>query len=299
MLTKNKDKKYSYMIKNIIAKGNFRLIINLNDIRKHSPQLWHNFLVNPIEHIPPFEEALNDFIRQNNLISDITKAIKNEVLYIGISGSFGSRRMDPKNLHSYHITSLVCVEGIVIKVSLVKPKVRFTVQYCETASENKYKWKIQNFRDSTCFNDVPNSLTYMTENEEGKPVTTEYGLSSYEDHQVVSIQDMPERSQTGVIPRSVECILSRDLVDSCKCGDRVQMIGVYRTLAGKISGVTRGEFRTVLIVNHVKQISEKNISMTTDEVKLIKKIAKKKNESYLLPLLIPSMAIMKSKKASY
>jgi DNA replication licensing factor MCM3 len=61
-------------------------------------------------------------------------------------------------------------------------------------------------------------------------LTTEFGLSTYRGSQTVSIQEMPERAPAGQMPRPVDVIFDYDLADKVKPGDRVQIVGVYRSL---------------------------------------------------------------------
>lgn len=163
------------------------------------------------------------------------------------------------------------MEGIVTKLSLVRPKVVRSVHYCPATKkviERKYA-------DLTSMDATPTSSVYPKQDEDGNLLETEFGLSVYKDHQTLYIQEMPEKAPPGQLPRSVHVICDDDLVDRVKPGDRVQVVGNYRCLPGKQGGYTSGVFRTVLIANNISQLNkEANLAITRDEITKCKKLAK-------------------------
>lgn len=75
------------------------------------------------------------------------------------------------------------------RCSLVRPKVVQSVHYC---AETK-KFSRQEYTDATSFTSVVRSSPfYPRKDDDGNPLTTEFGLCTYKDHQTVSIQEMPE-----------------------------------------------------------------------------------------------------------
>ncbi len=103
-------------------------------------------------------------------------------------------------------------------------------------------------------------------------------VAIYQDHQTISIQEMPERTPAGLLPCSVDVMMDDDLVDRCKPGDRVQIVGVYRALPNRSGGSSSGMFRSVLIANHINQIGKDHVApskLTEKDIKEIKKLSKR------------------------
>ena len=133
-----------------------------------------------------------------------------------------------------HINTMVSIEGIVTRCSLVRPKMLKSVHYCPETHE----FHAREYRDATTSTgNLPptTSLTPQTD-DDGHPLQTEYGFCTFSDHQRISIQEMPERAPPGQLPRSIDVILDDDLVDKCKPGDRIQLVGVFRSLGGGGAG---------------------------------------------------------------
>lgn len=81
------------------------------------------------------------------------------------------------------------------------------------------------------------------QDENGNLLVTEYGLCKYKDHQTLSMQEVPEKSAPGQLPRTIDVVVEDDLVDACKPGDRVAIVGIYKALPGKNKGSVNGVFR--------------------------------------------------------
>lgn len=79
--------------------------------------------------------------------------------------------------------------------------------------------------------------TFPTTDAAGNPMTPDYGYMDYEDTQKLVIQELPERAPPGQLPRSITVVLDGPLVDSVKPGDRVEVTGVYKTVAGEKSSM--------------------------------------------------------------
>ncbi|CAF3979333.1 unnamed protein product [Rotaria sp. Silwood2] len=261
---------YQDKLKMLIANDDSRLIVNINDLRRKNPRRTKALQENAYEEIMCFQRALRELISA----TDAIYAKQFEEFFIGLEGSFGGFHLSPRTINSSYIGKIVCVEGIVNKCSLIRPKVTRSVHFCPTTK----KFMERRYADMTSLEAFPTSSVYPTKDEDGNLLETEYGLSSYKDHQTFVIQEIPEKAPTGQLPRSIDVIADADLVDQCKPGDRVQVVGVYRCLPGKKNGFTNVSFRTVLIANNIRLMSkEMEPKVSINDLKKIRSFSRQRN----------------------
>ncbi|KAG8178125.1 hypothetical protein JTE90_020830 [Oedothorax gibbosus] len=261
---------YSQAVKDMIERKERRLVVNVNDLRKKNPIRCSSLLTASFEELVAFQRALKEFVSAAD--PEYTKNV--EELFVAMEGSFGAKHVTPRTLVSSYLGNVVCVEGIVTKCSIVRPKIVRSVHYCPATTKTMER----RYTDLTTYDAYPSSSVYPTKDEDGNLLETEYGLSVYKNHQTFSIQEMPEKAPAGQLPRTVDIIADNDLVDTCKPGDRVQIVGMYRCLPSKKMGYTSGTFRTILIANNIKLLSkEVSPQISVDDVKKCKKFSKQKN----------------------
>ncbi|RHZ61898.1 hypothetical protein Glove_345g64 [Diversispora epigaea] len=275
---------YKAEILGLLENEEKRLIINLNDLRNYHAENSENLLDYPNEWIPAFEKALKEIAI---IIHDPTKHnLEDENLYVGFSGNF-RYHVNPGTLRSFHLGKLISIEGIVSRCSLVRLKLAKSVHYCEKTSVFYFK----EYQDSTTIgNYVPTPPGYPTEDENGNPLTTEFGYSVYRDHQTICLQEIPEKAHAGQLLRSVDIILDDDLVDKVKPGDRIQLAGCYRAIGRPTQGSsTSATFRTVIVATNITVLSGDvgRKVITDDDLKSIKEVAKRPD---IFELLSKSLA---------
>ncbi|KAG8094469.1 hypothetical protein GUJ93_ZPchr0012g20337 [Zizania palustris] len=267
---------YMQAVRDMVQNKRYRLIIGMDDLRNHSLDLARRVIRSPGEYMQPASDAVTEVAR--NLDPKFLK--ERQRVLVGFSGPFGFHRVTPRDLMSSFLGSMVCVEGIVTKCSLVRPKVVKSVHYCPATGGTLSR----EYRDITSFVGLPTGSVYPTRDENGNLLVTEYGLCEYKDHQTLSMQEVPENSAPGQLPRTVDIVVEDDLVDSCKPGDRVSIVGVYKALPGKSTGSVSGVFRTVLIANNMSLMNkEANAPVyTREDLKRMKEISKRKDTFELL-----------------
>ncbi|MCJ1260962.1 MCM DNA helicase complex subunit [Lobaria immixta] len=268
----------------MLNRGNRRLSVSLDEVRAHNRELAEGLLQSPFDYSQAFDQAL-----KNTVVAIPNRPAKEAgedvMYYCAFVGSFGEFACNPRTLSSTHLNRMVSLEGIVTKCSLVRPKVVKSVHY----NGKKNIFQFREYRDQTMTaNGAASTSVYPQEDEDGNPLITEYGYCTYRDHQTISIQEMPERAPAGQLPRGVDVIMDDDLVDRVKPGDRIQLVGIYRSLGNRNAGSGSATFRTLILANNVIALSSKSgggiaqTTITDTDIREINKISKKKNVFELL-----------------
>ncbi|VAH20312.1 unnamed protein product [Triticum turgidum subsp. durum] len=267
---------YMQAVRDMVQSKRHRLTIGMDDLRNHNLDLARRVIRSPGEFMQPASDAVTEVAR--NLDPKFLK--EGERVLVGFTGPFGFHRVTPRDLMSSFIGTMVCVEGIVTKCSLVRPKVVKSVHYCPATMA----FMSREYRDITSFVGLPTGSVYPTRDENGNLLVTEYGMCQYKDHQTLSMQEVPENAAPGQLPRTVDVIVEDDLVDCCKPGDRVSIVGLYKALPGKSKGSVSGVFRTVLIANNVSLLNkEANAPVyTREDLKRMKEISRRNDTFDLL-----------------
>ena len=268
----------------MLNRGLRRLTVSIDEIRTHSREMADGLLNQPFDYSQAFDRALKDIV--NTLGNRPAHETAEETMYYcAYVGSFGEYACNPRTLSSQYLNHMVSLEGIVTKVSLVRPKVVKSVHW----NERKNKFHFREYQDQTMTaNGAASSSVYPTVDDEGNPLITEYGFCTYRDHQTISIQEMPERAPAGQLPRGVDVIMDDDMVDRVKPGDRIQLVGIFRSLGSRNAGQGSSTFKTLILANNVILLSSKSgggiaqAAITDTDIRNINKISKQKRVFDLL-----------------
>jgi DNA replication licensing factor MCM3 len=220
-------------ISEMVNRGQKRLTLNIDNLREYNENLAKMLITNSTKVLPIFENHLQDLtkgfdedFKGNQKIQ--TGQDRNTKYKINFEGTFGRNMVSPRGLTAELTNQYVCVQGITTRISIVRPKLLRSVHYCDETKQGSVKEYTDQF--ATSKNNVDGNFVgkggqFMTDtvpnkDMHGNPLSFEYGLSHFKDVQYVLIQEPPERTPVGQLPRSIDVVLEEDLVDKVKPGDR-------------------------------------------------------------------------------
>ena len=171
-----------------------RLNVDIDEVRSFSRRLSQFITKNPIEAIRMFEDQLNQEIRgmeqedKNEKVAaqntDVNFPKKVQVYYVNFKGNIGKNYVTPRGLKSNLVNELVQVQGIVTKITFVKPRLQTSVHYCETTKQGHiFKYNDDyNLAEQADGGDSGELNTgFKMRDYQDNPLSAEYGYCIYKD----------------------------------------------------------------------------------------------------------------------
>ncbi|AEH24276.1 MCM2/3/5 family DNA replication licensing factor [Pyrococcus yayanosii] len=234
--------------------------IDWTHLNSFDPELAEELLNNPEESIAAAEDAIQIVLKEDFFKEEPPKV---HARFFNLPET-----LLVKEIGAEHINRFIQVEGIITRVSEIKPFVRTAVFVC---------------RD--CYNEMIRvqrpygGMTKVTRCEQcgSKNIELDVNKSSFINFQTFRLQDRPESLKGGQMPRFIDAVLLDDLVDTALPGDRVLVTGILRVVQEK--GDKTPIFRKIIEVNHIEPLSKEmeELEITPEEEQKIRELAKRKD----------------------
>ncbi|WP_297475244.1 LAGLIDADG family homing endonuclease [Thermococcus sp.] len=236
------------------------LAIDWTHLNSFDPELAAELLENPEESILAAEDAIQIVLRE--------QLLKEEEFKVHARFFNLPKTLLVKELGSEHINRLIQVEGIITRVSEVKPFVEKAVFVCKdcgnemTRLQRPYENLVKPAKCDACGS---------------RNIDLDVEKSRFVNFQSFRLQDRPESLKGGQMPRFVDAILLDDMVDEALPGDRVLVTGILRVILEQKD--KRPIFKKVLEVNHIEQLSKEieELEISQEDEQKIRELAKRKD----------------------
>jgi len=237
----------------------YSLEVNILELLEFNQQLATILLQKPNHIMPLFSEAIQRVAERRLSDSDDKysmsrkKFIHPRLVRPPLCNSICKPNVS--SVRSSDVGVVIQVRGTVIRTGQIKMLEAEREYACEKCG---HKFKV--FADMDQYN---GSLTPPAScpAERAKPCkstkfTVVDGSRVCRDYQEIKIQEQLSLLNVGSIPRSMVVVLEDDLVDRCKPGDDVVIVGIVSRRWKTMAKDVRPEIDMVLVANHVKVSNE-------------------------------------------
>lgn len=280
----NGDALYSRELARVIEEQRRSLSVNWYHIYNFNPEfreIAEDIVIYPNTHLFAGSLALKELVME--LVPSLTEEMR-----IYSEGDFHLRfynvptKASFRDLTKLSIGRLIEVEGIITRVSDIYDKLTRASFVCTSCG------RIEDV-------DVMGEKLRVIERcpECGSPMKLDHEVSRFTRWRSVRIQERPEDLPPGMMPEHIDGVLTDDIVDEVKPGDRVRVTGVIRIKPARRDEGREGLiYKRYLEVVHVEvpnRVYEKLEITPEDETEIIKLAERKDVEDLIVRSIAPSV----------
>ncbi|KAG6010666.1 hypothetical protein E4U21_005164 [Claviceps maximensis] len=295
------SKPYWEALGNMLLLGTTRLYLDISDLNLYPPtrKLWHQIQAYPQEIIPVMDQSVHDLMvelaRADTLRNGYSQSSagqrdtqnstqSSEPIFpssdrpedpatprppqdqpsledqvsssIYVVRPFGlDQPTNLRDLNPSDMDRLICIKGLVIRTTPVIPDMKDAFFRCNVCNHSVNvgldRGKIH--EPTECPRTICNSKNSMQ---------IVHNRCSFEDKQVIKLQETPDAVPPGQTPHSVSVCVYNELVDFCKAGDRVELTGIFRASpvrANPRQRAVKSVYKTYVDVLHVQKVDKKRM----------------------------------------
>lgn len=252
---------YVGQLNNMRDLGTTNLNLDAANLLAYPPtrKLYYQLINYPQEVIPIMDQTVKDCLV--SLFLDLTTNPPASIddietnIYTIRPYNINSVRRGMRELNPNDIDKLVSVKGLVLRASAIIPDMKVAFFKCN-ACDHTMAVEIDRgviSEPTQCPRQVcgqKNSMSLI------------HNRSSFADKQVIKLQETPDLVPDGQTPHSINLCVYDELVDSCRAGDRIEVCGIFRSLAVRVNARQRALknlYKTYLDVVHIKKIDKKKL----------------------------------------
>lgn len=241
---------YLERIKVVKEIDQYYVIIEGMDVKAFNATLYMYLIKYPAETILIFDKIINSIYIDRHVDKSRNENFDKNILsrIINLEEETRVRDLNPNS-----INKLLSVKGVIIRCSDIYPEMKDAYFRCVNCQNSKFEI-IQKGRvkePSHCEKCWVNNSFEMVHNK-----------CYYTDKQFVKMQDRPDNSKASETPLNLNLIFYDDLIDSCKPGDSVEIIGIYRAQPIRVNRnkrVLHSLFRTYIDVVSITKLHDNKV----------------------------------------
>lgn len=254
---------YVGQLNNMRDLGTTNLNLDAANLLAYKPtrKLYYQLINYPQEVIPIMDQTVKDCLV--SLFLDLDANVPASIddietnIYTIRPYNINTVRRGMRELNPNDIDKLVSVKGLVLRASAIIPDMKVAFFKCN-ACDHTIAVEI----DRGVISEPTKCPRQVCQQKNSMSLI--HNRSSFADKQVIKLQETPDLVPDGQTPHSINLCVYDELVDTCRAGDRVEVCGIFRSLAVRVNARQRALknlYKTYLDVVHIKKIDNKKLGV--------------------------------------